>query len=220
MQSFACVAREKKSVVRYARAPRCRSGPTLGLDAESFFPRRGEIGIRDYVINIHVTRRVPRHRAHTVRLSTYLFGDRACTCMYVETTRGRVYSLCRWHRARRENLGTISASIQCRYTPEGNRSQVRHNLSLIASSPSSHFLRLSPSLVRARGIKYNKDIQWELIGDISTYLPFTRGALLPVHNAGMRRRCRDARFAPLPPTFYVPFLSAPQSRFFLSPPTE
>lgn len=115
--------------------------------------------------------------------------------------------VCRWHRVR--SLGTISASIQHRYTPEGNRSQTRHNLSLIASSPSARSLSLFPSLARARGIKYNKDIQWELIGDISTYLPFTRGALLPpVHNVGMRRRCRDARFASLPP-LYVPFLSTP-----------
>lgn len=110
-----------------------------------FFPRRGEIGIRDYVINIHVTRWVPRQCSH-YSISVYLPIRRSCVYLYVHRDNAgiRVPLASRTDRER-ENLGTISASIQCRYTSEGNQSQARHNLSLIASSSSSRSFSLPRS---------------------------------------------------------------------------
>lgn len=150
------------------------------------------------------------------RIPTYLPIRRSSVYLYVETTRAIacIRVRCRWHRAQRASVPYLSlynTDILQKATEAKRGTTFLLSLRL---PPRVLSLSLSPSLVRARGIKYNKDIQWELIGDISTYLPFTRGSLLPpVHNAGMRRRCRDARFASLPP-FYVPFFSATPSRFF------
>jgi len=68
-----CVARERKAscALRHSAAP---VPSTLVLGFLSFLRRR-EIGIYDYIINIHVTWRVPRQRSlytsATVRLSMY-----------------------------------------------------------------------------------------------------------------------------------------------------
>lgn len=139
IQSFACEARERKtSCVTRASSPTplpvVSSRPWCRV---FFFDEEREIGIRDYIINIHVTRRVPWRCSHHILL-LYLFGDRPCICMSRQRA-GRVYAFVyavSIVHGERERLGTISVSIQHRYTPEGNRSQARYNLSLIASSPS------------------------------------------------------------------------------------
>lgn len=222
--------RRKEKRILYSRSRRPRKKSVVCIRARSplrssprpwcrvFSPTRREISIRDYIINIHVTRRVLRQCSN--RIPTYLSIRRSSMYLCIETTRGRVYSCTVGiaHRASVPYLPPYNTDILQKATEAKRGTTFLLSLRL---PPRVLSLFLSPSLARARGIKYNKDIQWELIGDISTYLPFTRGALLPpVHNAGMRRRCRDARFASLSP-LYVPFLScSPVSRFFLSPSTE
>lgn len=84
------------------------------------------------------------------RISTFLPIRRSSVYLYVETTRAVacIRARCRWHRAQRASVPYLSL-YQHRYTPEGNRSQARHNLSLIASSPSARSFSLSLSLPRS-----------------------------------------------------------------------
>lgn len=77
------------------------------------------------------------------------------------------------------------------------------NLSLIALSPSVLSLFVAQAICSlaspscARGIKYNKDIQWELIGYLPIYRSLSAYCCVAScrprqYNAGVQGRCRDA----------------------------
>lgn len=178
-----------------------------------------EIGIRDYIINIHVTPFV----VEGARLpSSSSRGDGRST--RAQSSRAR--DTCRRNRVHRAAIQcTVTCIVYGRYhiclrtEPRASQPSLLSPPPSPSSFPCSLSLSLSPSslprlrLLRrcsapwaersgthllariptARGIKYNKDIQWELIGYLRIYRSL-RAALL------LRRGPRDGARAP-PPLF-------------------
>lgn len=168
-----------------------------------------EIGIRDYIINIHVTpprdsplcrdgrahghtgtRAHGQHTSSGLTCARYLPARRNCTGAF--GAQSRVLYM----------AGTISAFVRTRCAQPSPYLPLRP--SLPQRSPS-----FRPSLSRALsplhgprrgGIKYNKDIHWELIGYLRIYRP------LWVHCCAGAVTARAAASFLLVPSPFSPFL--------------
>lgn len=195
-----------------------------------------EIGIRDYIINIHVTpfvvegARLPSSFSFPLlplawRRTQYTSAVLTCA-RYLPTqpcaprcysVHGHVY--CIWpvpylpsYRtsclATFPLISSLFLSFSLPFVPSSCLRLLRRCSPVPwAERSGTHLLARIPT---ARGIKYNKDIQWELIGYLRIYRSL-RAALL------LRRGPRDGARAPPPP-----FSPSPRSFFsslFLTPPS-
>lgn len=148
--------------------------PSLARPWGRVFRFSAEIGIRDYIINIHVT-------PFVVEGSSPLPPLAWRRTRYTSTVLTCARYLCRGNRARlfsaRSRVlymaGTISA-----FVPNVPRAFPLISFPFVLPWPLPLFEASSRMYVAtARGIKYNKDIQWELIGYLRIYRSL-RAALL------------------------------------------